>query len=30
MIERNIPYNSGINELYIRDKESLQKIQKSD
>ena len=29
MIERNIPYNSGINELYIRDKESLQKVQKN-
>ena len=29
MIERNIPYNSGINELYIRDKESLQEIQKN-
>ena len=28
MIERNIPYNSGINELYIRDKESLQKYKK--
>ena len=30
MIERNIPYNCGINKLYIRDKESLQKVQKSD
>ena len=26
MIERNIPYNCGINKLYIRDKEALQKV----
>ena len=26
MIKRNIPYNCGINKLYIRDKEALKKM----